>query len=175
MRRTYIDRIAEHYQCQEDDLDLMMGMFSRKGRWSRHDVEESRVFGSASSRRLLVVDDEARIRDTYQKIFSKKGFDVLTAADAMNAKDLLVRERVGIVFLDINMAEVDGGILFELVRAFHPGVKVVVSSVYPVEEQKERIRGADAYFDKSDGKYALLNLVSSLMGREEEEHYEFPD
>ncbi|MEI7999433.1 MAG: hypothetical protein WCH62_08015, partial [Candidatus Omnitrophota bacterium] len=40
--------------------------------------------------------------------------------------------------------------------------KVVVSSVYPVDEQKERIIDADAYFDKSDGINVLLQTISSF-------------
>jgi hypothetical protein len=39
----------------------------------------------------------------------------------------------------------------------------VVSSVYPIEEQKERIKDADAYFDKSDGQDVLLGMVSALV------------
>jgi CheY-like chemotaxis protein len=81
----------------------------------------------------------------------------------MEAKDMLVREHIDILFLDIKMAEVEGDTLFELVRTFHQDVKIVVSSVYPLEEQKERIKGADAYFDKSDSQDALFKTVSSLM------------
>ena len=45
----------------------------------------------------------------------------------------------------------------------HQQVKVIVTSVYPLEEQRERIRNADAYFDKSDSHDVLLKLVSNLM------------
>jgi DNA-binding NarL/FixJ family response regulator len=88
---------------------------------------------------------------------------VLTAPNAMEANELLVREKVDVVFLDIKMAEVEGDVLFELLRTFHHSVKVVVSSVYPIEEQKERIKDADAYFDKSDGQDVLLGMVSALV------------
>jgi len=143
MRRTYIDRVFEYYQDKDDEPRL--------------------PFEGAGLRSLLVVDDEENIRNMYRRIFARRGFDVLTAAEAMEARDLLVHRHVDIIFLDIKMAEVEGDVLFELVRAFHPYVKVVVSSVYPLEEQRERIKHADAYFDKSDSQDALLQIVSGLL------------
>lgn len=142
MYKTYVDRVFEYYQ--------------------EHDYDHLGLEGGFAARRVMVVDDEASIRDMYRRVFSRRGFEVLTAASAVEAKDILVREQVDILFLDINMVEVEGDILFELIRAFHQDVKVVVSSVYPLEEQKERIKGADAYFDKSDGQDALLQLVAAL-------------
>jgi DNA-binding NtrC family response regulator len=143
MRRTYIDRVFEYYQDKDDQLRF--------------------PFDGAGLRSLMVVDDEENIRNMYRRIFIRRGFDVLTASNAMEAKDLLVHNHVDIIFLDIKMAEVEGDILFELIRAFHPHVKVVVSSVYPLEEQRERIKDADAYFDKSDSQDALLQIVSTLL------------
>ena len=116
-----------------------------------------------SSKRLLVIDDEARIRDTYRRLLWHYGFEVLTASNATEANDLLVRNKFDIVLLDIKMAEVDGSVLFGIIRTFHKNVKVVVSSVYSIDEQKEKIQDADAYFDKSDGKDVLLGVISSLL------------
>jgi DNA-binding NarL/FixJ family response regulator len=88
---------------------------------------------------------------------------VITASNATQANDLLVRNKFDIVLLDIKMAEVDGSVLFGIIRTFHKKVKIVVSSVYSIDEQKERIQDADAYFDKSDGKDVLLGLIFSLL------------
>lgn len=143
MRRNYIETILDYLEQQEEPVPRPMdGLFLP---------------------RLLVVDDEASIRNMYYRIFSRRGFDVLTAANAMAANDILVHQHVDIIFLDINMAEVHGDDLFELIRAFHTNVKVLVASVYPLEEQKERIKDADAYFDKSDSQESLLEIVSTLM------------
>ena len=123
------------------------------------DLEELNEMGT---KRILVIDDESRIRETYRRIFLSMGYDVMTAFNAVDAQNLVVRNKYHLVLLDINMAEVDGAVLFELLRTFHKNIKVIVSSVYSIDEQKERIKGADGYFDKSDGKEALISLVSSL-------------
>jgi len=110
-----------------------------------------------------VIDCEVKIREMYRQIFNSIGYVVVTVGNAMEAHNLLVRHRFDVVLLDINMHEVDGSTLFEVMRAFHKNTKVVVSSVYSINEQKERINDADGYFDKSDDKEALIAMVSSLI------------
>ena len=163
MRRTYIDRIFEYYRQKEDDFDLEMSESGCMNNTFGPEVNINGEGNKMATKRLLIVDDESSIRNNLFRLFSRRGFDVLTAPNAVEANELLVREKVDIVFLDIRMDEVDGDVLFELLRAFHRNVKVVVSSVYPIEEQKERIKDADAYYDKSDGQDVLLGMVSALV------------
>jgi len=146
--KTHADRLPEYYE--------------QKFKKEFEDLDWDWLKQMSTRRRMLVIDDERPIMYAYQRIFSKEGFDVLIASNAIVANELLVREKIDIVLLDINMPEVDGTILFELIRAFHRNIKVVVSSVYPIDEQKEKIKDADAYFDKSDGKEVLLKIISSL-------------
>jgi len=147
MNQTHVERLPEYYQQKNKCL-----------LWDE--------INQVSTQRLLVIDDEAHIRDTYNRLFRHYGFEVLTASNATQANEMLVQNKIDIVLLDIKMAEVDGSVLFGLIRTFHRNIKVVVSSVYPVDEQKERIEGADAYFDKSDGKDVLLGIIASLSGDE---------
>ncbi|RLG54629.1 MAG: hypothetical protein DRN95_08585 [Candidatus Hydrothermarchaeota archaeon] len=115
---------------------------------------------------LLIVDDEKRIRDIYRRFFLQEGFDVIEASSAMEAKDILVQNKeVDVVLLDINMPEVDGGILSQLINAFHKDVAIVVSSVYPVDEQRRLIPDADDYYDKSQGFDVLMKKVKEVVKR----------
>jgi DNA-binding NtrC family response regulator len=145
MSKNHIVRLPEYYQQENKDLLY---------------VDE---INQITALRLLVIDDEERIRDAYRRLFCHYGFEVITASNATQANDLLVRNKFDIVLLDIKMAEVDGSVLFGIIRTFHKKVKIVVSSVYSIDEQKERIQDADAYFDKSDGKDVLLGLIFSLL------------
>ncbi|MFH0753188.1 MAG: hypothetical protein V2A70_01330 [Candidatus Omnitrophota bacterium] len=53
--------------------------------------------------------------------------------------------------------------MFEVVRLFHPEVKVIISSVYPVEGQMEKVKNADAYYDKAGGISELVGLVALVV------------
>jgi DNA-binding NtrC family response regulator len=163
MKRTYIDRVFEYYQQKDDGFDLETSESVHEFNMFGAEVHSNQEGERMPTKKLLIVDDESSIRNNFFRFFSRRGFDVLTAPSAIEANELLVREKVDIVFLDLKMAEVEGDILFEVLRAFHRNIKIVISSVYPIEEQKERIKDADAYFDKSDGQDVLLGMVSTLV------------
>ena len=117
----------------------------------------------ALSKILLIVDDEVNITNTYRRVFERQGFDVLTAFGAMEAMELMLKEQVDIVVMDINMPQVDGVALFGAIKHLRKNVRVLVSSVYSIDEQKERIKEADGYFDKSDSNDVLVDMVTGLF------------
>lgn len=112
---------------------------------------------------ILVVDDNERIRNIYGKVFSKEGFRVLESSGADEANELLLIEKVDLMLLDINMPSVDGAVFHVVTEMFHPGIKVIISSVYPLDDQKLLIKGATDYFDKSEGLKALVQKVKSAL------------
>ncbi|MDA3897323.1 MAG: response regulator [Desulfobacteraceae bacterium] len=113
--------------------------------------------------KILIVDDEERIRSVFVKIMQREGFDVIEAASAGEAYDLLLENSVDLILLDINMMNVDGTVLYEIAQVFCEKAKIIVSSVYPLEDQKKLIRGAADYYDKSDSLQILIGKVRQLM------------
>ncbi|VAW13487.1 hypothetical protein MNBD_BACTEROID05-781 [hydrothermal vent metagenome] len=111
---------------------------------------------------ILIVDDEERIRRTFTRLLERKGYKVLVASKATDAKDIIARKNVNLMLLDINMGKVDGDILFEVAHMFHPQMKIIVSSVYPLEDQYELIQGADDYYDKSESLNVLLKKINKV-------------
>ena len=66
--------------------------------------------------RILVVDDEASIRDTLRMILEYEGYDVLQAATGEEGVKLIEREAPDLVFLDIKMPGMDGLEVLQKVR-----------------------------------------------------------
>ncbi len=58
--------------------------------------------------KIMLVDDEERFLSTTQKLLSKKGFDVTTAAGGAEALEKLNRKSIHVVFLDVKMPGMDG-------------------------------------------------------------------
>ena len=114
---------------------------------------------------ILIVDDEERIRSVFVKIMQRQGFDVIEAASAVQAYDLLLENPVDLILLDINLMDVDGTVLYEVVQSFSKKSQVIVTSVYPLEDQKRLIRGAADYYDKSDSLQVLIYKVNRLLGK----------
>ena len=61
-----------------------------------------------STARILVVDDEADIRDLLQEILLEEGYDVEVAANAAEARAACARHEPDLVLLDIWMPDTDG-------------------------------------------------------------------
>lgn len=113
-------------------------------------------------RTVLIVDDEKYIRQIYKKVInaaSSTVFRVLESRDAIDATECILMQEVDLILLDIRMPGIKGGQLFKIIREYRPNIKVIVASVYPIEEQKKIIPQAYDYYDKSEGPVSLLDKV----------------
>ena len=117
-------------------------------------------------KRILIVDDVKRIRGIYNRLLTAEGFEVIEASSAGEAQEILKRERIDLILLDIKMPEADGSIVnisYEAVKLFRKKCKVIVTSVYSLGEQKQIITEASDYYDKSQGIDILLAKVREVL------------
>ncbi len=114
-------------------------------------------------KKILIIDDEDRIREIYIRILVEEGFLVRQASDAKRAFNIMIREPMDLILLDIKMPEINGKTMMEVIKEFDPNMKVIVTSVYPLERQKDMIPGATNYHDKSDGLVSLLVKIIEVL------------
>lgn len=69
-----------------------------------------------SSKKILVVDDEEAIREILTQGFRKDGYEVLTAKSAEEARDILKKESIMVMFLDLHLPGMSGVELCKLIR-----------------------------------------------------------
>src|SRR5690349_14051730 len=101
---------------------------------------------------VLIVDDEADIRDLVAGILTDEGHGARTAADADQALNEIVKRRPSLVFLDIWLqgSRLDGLELLDAIKESHPDLPVVMISGHGnVETAVSAIkRGAYDYIEK---------------------------
>jgi len=114
-------------------------------------------------KKFLLLMNEQKIGQSYAELLSEEGYEVKHAKSAQEATTLLIREHFDLILLDINMPEVDGKVMYEVVREYDRNMKVIVSSVYPVEDQVQSILGASAYHNKSQGVDSLLEKIKEVL------------
>jgi len=113
---------------------------------------------------LLIIDDEEGIVRYYKKLLESEGYNVLVAQDAEEGIMQIIKTRkIDLILLDINMPEVDGGEMWDVIQEYNPDLNVLVFSVKPPGEQKKFIPFADDYFDKSQSVEILLQKVSRIL------------
>ncbi len=84
--------------------------------------------GKNAEKKILVVDDEDRVRESIREILSDEGYRVIEASDGTKVLDVIKSERPELVLLDIWMPGVDGiGLLKEIKKA-EPGLNVIMIS-----------------------------------------------
>jgi two-component system response regulator AtoC len=99
---------------------------------------------------LLVVDDEAAMRRNVCDLLSSPSLRVIEAADGSQVDDLLARERVNAVLLDIQMPGLDGISTLESIKRHHPDLPVVLFTAYGTNETviEAMEKGAYDYVEK---------------------------
>ena len=78
--------------------------------------------------RILVIDDEAAIRDSLKMILEYEGYEVLTAATGEDGIAQVEREAPDLVFLDVKMPGMDGLEVLQRLRHFVEATPIVVIS-----------------------------------------------
>ncbi|THB72685.1 MAG: response regulator [Desulfobacteraceae bacterium] len=81
--------------------------------------------------KILIVDDEEGILDVTESYFQRKGYEVYTAPNGVEAMDVISQVDIGCCFTDINMPRMDGLELAERIREKDSTLPVVVMTGFP--------------------------------------------
>ena len=121
------------------------------------------------SQNILIIDDERNIRRTLDMILSGEGYQVFTCASAQAGLDILKKERIHLVLLDIVMPEINGLDLLPKLLEVRPNLAVIMISGHGnVQNAVLAIkRGAYDFLEKPlDRDKVLLAISRALQTRE---------
>ncbi len=109
-------------------------------------------------RKILFVDDEAAMRNIFEQAFSKKGYVVLLSESAEEALEILKQDNINVMFLDLNLPEMDGVELCKQIRKTNPMAIIYAVTGYAsfFEVVNCRDAGFDDYFTKPTDLEILL-------------------
>ena len=117
--------------------------------------------------RILVVDDDDRLRELLRRYLVQEGFDVLLAADGAGMDKLLLRDSVDLVVLDLMMPEEDGLSICRRLRAAKNNTPIIMLTAKG--DEVDRIVGlevgADDYLAKPFNPRELLARVNAVLRR----------
>ncbi len=116
---------------------------------------------------ILVVDDEANIRNTCASMLTRHGYRVLTAGDGTEAIALFARRpnEIRVVVTDLSMPNLDGNALANIIVRLNPGIKIVVVSGHETGGSTDHPlpQSAHAFLVKPFRAEALLSTVHRLI------------
>lgn len=124
--------------------------------------------------RILVIDDEAGVRELISDALSMSDFSSAQAIDGLEALSLLRREKFDLLILDINMPKLDGLALLEKLRSEGTSIPVLMLSARADKSDiNSGLRiGADDYLTKPFSIEELVLRVKAILRRSQSEIYE---
>ncbi|MCI8887368.1 MAG: response regulator transcription factor [Hungatella sp.] len=117
--------------------------------------------------KVLVVDDEARMRKLVKDFLTIKGFQVIEAADGEEAVDLFFAQKdIALMILDVMMPKMDGWTVCRTIRQYS---QVPIIMLTARGEERDELQGfdigADEYISKPFSPKILVARVEAILRR----------
>ncbi len=162
--RRIAKRMEEKKQQREREQALDIGL---RLEFAEEAVSLKRVEVKDPKARILAVDDEAIVLDSFRKILVLAGYSVDTVETGKEAIGLVRKNDYDFVFTDFKMPEMDGVDVTKAVKHLRPDVDVVLITGYAsIESAVETMKhGAMDYVEKPFTADELTELANKLLIR----------
>ena len=116
---------------------------------------------------ILVADDDKHTRMLLRAVLESENYTVSTAENGEQALELLDREHIDLVILDVMMPEMDGYEFTRIVRQTDSTLPIlmVTAKHLPEDEKKGFLVGTDDYITKPIDEEKLLLRIKALLRR----------
>ena len=117
--------------------------------------------------KILVVDDESRMRKLVKDFLTRKNFQVLEAGNGEEAMDIFYREKdINLIILDVMMPKMDG---WEVCREIRKTSKVPIIMLTARSDERDELLGfelgVDEYISKPFSPKILVARVEAILRR----------
>ena len=117
--------------------------------------------------KILMVDDEARMRKLVKDFLTNKGFKVIEAADGEEAVDIFFAQKdIALILLDVMMPKMDGWEVLKTIRKYS---QVPVVMLTARSEERDELQGfslgVDEYISKPFSPKILVARVEAILRR----------
>ena len=117
--------------------------------------------------KILVVDDESRMRKLVKDFLVREGYTVLEAGDGMEAMDVFYEDKdIALIILDVMMPKMDG---WQVCREIRESSKVPIIMLTARSEERDELQGfdlgVDEYISKPFSPKILVARVNAILRR----------
>jgi len=118
--------------------------------------------------KIMVVEDDAALREIYSIRIAAEGYDVVSAGDGEDALAVAVREKPDLVLSDVMMPKISGFDMLDILRNTPEtkNIRVIMMTALSSEDQRERGEslGCDRYLVKSQiGIEDMVNTIHEVL------------
>lgn len=111
---------------------------------------------------LMLVDDDAQVAEMFGEALTEAGFVVDVFTTGIEALNSCIDCRYAMVIADVNMPDIDGISLLQMIRAQRPNMPYIIISGGGAPSH-EVVADADAFVQKIDGPFNLVRKVRYVL------------
>jgi adenylate cyclase len=116
--------------------------------------------GRARTNRVLVIDDDATVRNLMRRFLSREGFDVVTAGGGQEGLEFARELHPSVITLDVFMSDMDGWSVLQAIKQDPELNRIpVIMMTIADEKQKGFMLGASGYLTKPVDRAQLAQLL----------------
>jgi len=117
--------------------------------------------------RLLIIDDEERLRNLLARILQLEGYEVITAANGKDGLRKLQQDSFQVVLSDVKLPDSNGIELTGQIKSNWPATEVIVLTAFgTINDGVRAIKsGAFDYITKGDDNEKIIPLVNKAMDK----------
>lgn len=111
--------------------------------------------------KILIIDDEEKIRTLLSRIISLEGFEVFQASDLKNAKKRLEVSDIDVIICDVKLPDGSGVEFSKIIKDKYPSLEIILLTAYGnIPDSVQAIKnGAFDYITKGDDNNKIIPLV----------------
>ena len=141
---------------------LRLPDWKRQG-WRERGTPETILRMEAMKKNVLLVDDDAAVRQSVRKVLEGAGYEVAAACDGEEAVVRFAPEQIDLVLLDLNLPLRSGWDVFERLTTRYPFVPVIIITGMPNQYRTALAAGVGALMEKPIDVPALLKTMGELL------------
>ncbi|MFA5962153.1 MAG: response regulator [Parcubacteria group bacterium] len=114
--------------------------------------------------KILIAEDDSMISEIYERKFKEIGYEVLTVFSGDQVLEIVKKQKVDIILLDLMLPRIDG---FGVIKSLRDGnydknIKIIVSSNLSQKEERNKVMalGANGFITKS--QYTPSEMVEEI-------------
>lgn len=117
--------------------------------------------------KLLIIDDEERLRNLLARILQLEGYEVLVASNGKEGLKKLQHDAIPVVISDVKLPDINGIELTSQIKTNWPATEIIVLTAFgTINDGVKAIKsGAFDYITKGDDNEKIIPLVSKAMDK----------
>jgi DNA-binding response OmpR family regulator len=116
--------------------------------------------------KLLIVEDDEHLRELYKEELTDEGYEIAIASNGLEAIEIIKKEWVDLIIMDISMPEMDGIVTLGKLIADERKIPVIIYTAYSNYKSNFMTWTAAAYLTKSSNLDELKKKINNLLARQ---------